>query len=149
MKILLQKVTRASVRIEDEIVCTIDQGLLLLVGFGHTDDTSALLSMANKVANLRVFPDEQGRFQYSLLDIEGAALLVPQFTLYADTRKGRRPDFSQSMKPEVAAELFEEFVSAVRSSGVHKVECGRFGADMQVELVNDGPVTILVGSDYK
>ena len=147
MKILLQRVTRASVRIKDEIVGAIDQGLLLLVGFGHTDDTTVLMPMANKVANLRVFPDEQGRFQYSLSDIGGAALLVPQFTLYADTKKGRRPDFSRSMKPEAATGLFEEFVSAVRSSGVHKVECGRFGADMQVELVNDGPVTILVSSE--
>ena len=147
MKILLQRVTRASVRIKDEIVGAIDQGLLLLVGFGHTDDTTVLMPMANKVANLRVFPDEQGRFQYSLSDIGGAALLVPQFTLYADTKKGRRPDFSRSMKPEAATGLFEEFVSAVRSSGVHKVECGRFGADMRVELVNDGPVTILVSSE--
>ena len=147
MRILLQRVSRASVRVEDEIVGAIDQGLLLLIGFGHTDDTTVLLPMANKVANLRVFPDEQGRFQYSLLDIGGAALLVPQFTLYADTKKGRRPDFTQSMKPEYATELFEEFVSAVRSCGVHKVECGRFGADMQVELVNDGPVTILISSE--
>ena len=119
----------------------------MLVGFGHVDGTNVLLPMANKLANLRVFPDEQGRFQYSLLDIEGAALLVPQFTLYADTKKGRRPDFTRSMKPETAAGLFEKFVSVVRSSGVRKVESGRFGADMQVELVNDGPVTILVSSE--
>ncbi|MDJ0957731.1 MAG: D-aminoacyl-tRNA deacylase [Arenicellales bacterium] len=147
MKILLQRVSRASVRIEGKVVGAIDRGLLLLVGFGHMDDTDVLLPMANKLANLRVFPDEQGRFQYSLLDIEGAALLVPQFTLYADTKKGRRPDFTRSMKPEAAAGLFEEFVAVVRSSGVQKVESGRFGADMQVELVNDGPVTILVSSE--
>ena len=147
MKVLLQRVTRASVQVQDEIVGAIDKGLLLLVGFGHTDSTAVLTPMANKVANLRVFPDERGRFQYSLLDIGGAALLVPQFTLYADTRKGRRPDFTGSMKPEVAEGLFEEFAAAVRSSGVKEVECGRFGADMQVELVNDGPVTILISSE--
>ena len=147
MKILLQRVTRASVRVHDEIIGAIDRGLLLLVGFGQTDSTAVLTPMANKVANLRVFPDEQGRFQYSLLDIGGAALLVPQFTLYADTTRGRRPDFTGSMRPEVAAGLFEEFVVAVRSTGVDEVECGRFGADMQVELVNDGPVTILISSE--
>ena len=148
MKILLQRVTRASVRVEGEIVGAIEKGLLLLVGFGQTDGITVVLPMASKVANLRVFPDDQGRFQYSLLETGGAALLVPQFTLYADTRKGRRPDFTRSMKPEVAAGLFEKFVAAVDSSGVQKVECGRFGVDMQVELVNDGPVTILISSEW-
>ena len=147
LKILLQRVTRASVRIEDETVGAIDKGLLLLVGFGNSDNAKVLLPMANKVANLRVFPDEHGRFQYSLLEIGGAVLLVPQFTLYADTRKGRRPDFARSMKPDFATGLFEEFVSAMNSAGVQRIECGRFGADMQVELVNDGPVTILISSE--
>ena len=147
MKILLQRVTRASVRVQDEIVGAIGKGLLLLVGFGQTDSTAVLTPMANKIANLRVFPDERGRFQYSLLDTGGAALLVPQFTLYADTRKGRRPDFTGSMKPEIAEGLFEKFATAVHSSGVNEVERGRFGADMQVELINDGPVTILVSSE--
>ncbi len=100
--------------------------------------------MAGKLANLRVFPDTQGRFHYSLLDTRGAVLLVPQFTLYADTSKGRRPDFTGTMHPDTATELFDAFADALRSTGIAKLETGRFGADMKVELVNDGPVTMLV-----
>ena len=145
MKILLQRVSRASVRIDDEIVGVIEEGLLLFVAFSQTDTTEDLLPMATKVVNLRVFPDENGRFNYSLQEVHGAVLLIPQFTLYADTRKGRRPDFSKSMQPDTATKLFDEFVHIMNSTGLQRVECGRFGADMQVELVNNGPVTIIIG----
>ena len=144
MKILLQRVSRAAVRVDGAVVGAIDQGLLLFVGFGQTNTEQDLAPMATKVANLRVFPDERGRFDRSLLDIGGAALLVPQFTLYADTSKGRRPDFTGAMAPDAASRLFDRFVAAMAETGVDKVETGRFGAHMQVELVNDGPVTILI-----
>ena len=144
MKILLQRVSRAAVRVDGAVVGAIDQGLLLFVGFGQTNTEQDLAPMATKVANLRVFPDERGRFDRSLLDIGGAALLVPQFTLYADTSKGRRPDFTGAMAPDAASRLFDWFVAAMAETGVDKVETGRFGAHMQVELVNDGPVTILI-----
>lgn len=128
----------------DEVVGAIDAGLLLLVGFGRADEGRGLESMAARVANLRVFADREGRFNHSLLDIEGAALLVPQFTLYADTRKGRRPDFGNALQPGAAAGLFNAFVRAMIDTGVARVETGRFGEHMQVELVNDGPVTIML-----
>ena len=144
MKILLQRVSRAAVRVDDAVIGAIDQGLLLFVGFGQTSSESDLAPIAAKVANLRVFPDQRGRFDRSLLDIGGAALLVPQFTLYADTRKGRRPDFTDAMPPDTASKMFDRFVLAMAETGVGKIETGRFGADMQVELVNDGPVTILI-----
>ena len=144
MKILLQRVSRASVTVSGEVVGAIETGLLLLVGFGRSDVEPNLLSSARKITNLRVFPDQRGRFNYSLLEIQGGVLLVPQFTLYADTSKGRRPDFTGAMPPEAAAALFDEFVEIMSDSGVHRVEAGRFGADMQIDLVNDGPVTIML-----
>ena len=144
MKILLQRVSRASVRIQNEVVGAIDQGLLLFVGFGQDDTTANLPPLVNKVVHLRVFADDRGRFDRSLLDTDGAVLVVPQFTLYADIRKGRRPDFSRAMAPATGADLFDGFVDAMRGAGVSRVETGRFGADMQVELINDGPVTLLI-----
>lgn len=134
-------------RINHEILGAIDSGLLLFVGFGHNDSVDDLVPMASKVVHLRVFPDEYGRFDRSLLDVGGAILLVPQFTLYANTRKGRRPDFSQAMAPTVGLDLFSKFISAVRNTGVRRLETGQFGADMQVELINDGPVTLLINND--
>ena len=145
MKVLLQRVSRASVTVEDEVIGVIGAGLLLLVGFGRSDSARDLRPMAVKAANLRVFADYRGRFNHSVLDVGGAVLLVPQFTLYADTRKGRRPDFVDALQPDLAAGMFDEFVRAVADTGVRRVESGRFGAHMQVELVNDGPVTIMLG----
>lgn len=144
MKVLLQRVARAAVRIEGVRVGSIEEGLLLFVGFGKNDTATDVLPLARKVAHLRVFPDKHGRFDRSLLDTDGAALVVPQFTLYASTQKGRRPDFSEAMAPAVGVELFDAFIEAVRSTGVRRVEAGKFGADMQIELVNDGPVTLLI-----
>lgn len=144
MRILLQRVSSASVKVEGEIVGEIGQGVLLLVGLGEGDDETKLSTAAEKIANLRIFSDEQKRFHLSLLDIKGAALMVSQFTLYADTAKGRRPDFFGALKPELAEPLCEKFIAALKAQGIQNVQSGRFGAYMQVALENDGPVTIML-----
>ncbi len=135
--------SRAAVRVDDQQVGAIDEGLLLLVGVTADDDEATVRRLARKCADLRVFPDEDGRFHRTLLDVGGAALVVSQFTLLADVRKGRRPSFTGAAQPAVAEPLVEAFASALRDLGV-PVETGRFGAMMQVELVNDGPVTLVI-----
>jgi D-tyrosyl-tRNA(Tyr) deacylase len=146
MRILLQRVSNAAVIVDGETVGAIERGLLLLVGIGQDDTSAVFQPMAEKIANMRVFPDDQGRFHFSLKDILGEVLLVPQFTLFADTSKGRRPDFFAAMKPPRAAELFNEFCDCFRSPGISNVATGLFGADMKVALLNDGPVTIWLES---
>jgi D-tyrosyl-tRNA(Tyr) deacylase len=130
--------------VDEEIISHIAAGLLLLVGFGSDDDESMLQPMADKVANLRVFADHAGHFHYSVLQTRGEVLAVPQFTLYGDTGKGRRPDFSAAMPPKQAQVLFDCFVAALGAAGINRVATGRFGALMQVQLVNDGPVTLVL-----
>ncbi len=142
MRVITQRVSRASVRVAGATVGSIGPGLMLLVGFGKDDDTRVLQPVADKIATMRIFSDERGRFDASVLDTNGAILAVPQFTLYADTAKGRRPEFFQALAPEPATQLFTEFKAALRRAGVSQVESGVFGANMEVELVNDGPVTI-------
>ncbi|MCB0317617.1 MAG: D-tyrosyl-tRNA(Tyr) deacylase [Bdellovibrionales bacterium] len=144
MKIVIQRVNSASVKVNNKTVGSCGQGLLLLVGFGKEDTNDKLSKAAQKILNMRIFSDDSGKFNYSLLDINGEILCVSQFTLYADTRKGNRPGFSESMEPEKASELFNLFVSELKELGANKVETGQFGAYMQVELVNDGPVTIQI-----
>ncbi len=144
MKVLLQRVRSASVTVDRELISQIAAGLLLLVGFGSDDDESILQPMADKVANLRVFADQAGHFQYSVLQTGGELMVVPQFTLYGDTGRGRRPDFSAAMPPGQAQALFDRFVTALRAAGICHVVTGRFGALMQVQLVNDGPVTLVL-----
>lgn len=144
MRVVFQRVRRASVRVDAETVGTIDRGALLLVGIGVGDGEAELGWMARKVAGLRVFPDEEGRMNRSLLDVGGAVLAVSQFTLYGDCRKGRRPSFVAAEDPALAAPLHERFVARLREEGVPSVETGVFGAHMEVELVNDGPVTLLL-----
>ena len=144
MKVLVKRVKEAKVEVEEKVVGEIGPGLLLLVGLGKGDDEKNLAEMAKKVANLRIFSDEDDRFQYSLLDTEGAVLSVPQFTLFADTSKGRRPEFFSAMPPSEASPLSEEFLAKLKEQGIQKVETGQFGASMQVSLVNDGPVTIML-----
>lgn len=146
MRVLLQRVSRASVTVEGQVVGQVGQGLLLLVGMGQGDGDAEVSKLAAKVANLRIFNDEQGRFNRSLLDVAGEALVVSQFTLYADARKGRRPSFTDAAPPDLAAPLVDRFAQALRDIGVTRVETGRFGASMQVELLNDGPVTIWLDS---
>ncbi|ABQ90822.1 D-aminoacyl-tRNA deacylase [Roseiflexus sp. RS-1] len=145
MRAVVQRVSQASVTVGDEVVGAIGQGLLILLGIGVGDSEAEARLLAEKTANLRIFADEEGRFNRSLLDIGGEALVVSQFTLYADTRRGRRPSFSDAAPPEIAAPLVDVFAGELRRLGV-AVSTGRFGAMMRVALVNDGPVTILLDS---
>jgi D-aminoacyl-tRNA deacylase len=147
MRAVVQRVSRSVVRVDGETVGACDAGLLVLVGVRHEDTTETAERLAAKVARLRIFPDEAGRFDRSLLDTGRGALVVSQFTLLADSKrqKGNRPSFSDAARPEVAELLIEHFCEVLRSLGVH-VETGVFGARMEVELVNDGPVTIILDS---
>lgn len=148
MKALLQRVTRASVSVDNEEVGKIDQGLVVFLGVSSEDTEKDAQYLAQKVVNLRIFADKEGKFNLSALDIRGDLLLVSQFTLLADTRKGRRPSFTEAAPPEQAKALFEYFVEQARATGL-KVETGRFQAYMHVEIHNDGPVTILLDSREK
>jgi D-tyrosyl-tRNA(Tyr) deacylase len=141
MRALVQRVQRASVTVEGEVVGSIDAGLCVLVGVTHTDDTAAADRLAAKVWNLRCFDDADGAMNRSVAEVGGAVLVVSQFTLYGDTRKGRRPSYVEAARPEVAEPLCDAFVTALRALGA-RVETGRFRTHMQVELVNDGPVTL-------
>lgn len=143
MKLVIQRVSSASVQVEGEIVGTIGAGLLIYAGFHDDDDLSLLEWMARKVTSLRIFPDEEGRMNRSILDTGGSVCVVSQFTLYADARKGTRPSFVHAAKPERAEPLYEKFIQTIREKGVN-VETGQFGAMMHVESINDGPVTILL-----
>lgn len=146
MRAVIQRVSRASVTVDGRVAGKIGAGLLILVGVSRTDNPEAAAYLAEKIANLRIFPDEQGKMNLSLLDAGGSALVVSQFTLYGDTRGGRRPSYIQAAPPEEASGLYEEFIRSMRALGV-SVETGVFQAHMQVELVNDGPVTILLDSE--
>ncbi|HSC31979.1 MAG TPA: D-aminoacyl-tRNA deacylase [Gemmatimonadaceae bacterium] len=142
MRVLLQRVSRAEVRIEGRMAGRIGAGFCLLVGFTHGDTDEQVSWMADKVIGLRLFADENGKMNRALAELEdGALLVVSQFTLYGDARKGRRPSFIDAARPETAIPLYERFVSLLRASGV-RVETGEFGAMMEVDLVNDGPVTL-------
>ncbi len=141
MRVLLQRVTRASVSVEGTEVAVIGPGLLLLVGFTPGDGEAEQAWMADKVVNLRIFEDEAGKLNRSVLEAGGQLLAVSQFTLYADSRKGRRPSFDGAAPPETARALFDQFVATLRTRGI-PIETGVFQAHMQVALVNDGPVTI-------
>lgn len=145
MRVVLQRVSSASVRVNGAVVGEIGQGVLLLVGVAVGDTPAQAEWLANKIATLRVFPASDGssHFDRSLLDVGGAALVVSQFTLYGQTRKGRRPDFVQAARPEVAAPLIEDFIARLRALGI-PTQSGVFGADMKVALVNDGPVTLIL-----
>ena len=148
MRAVVQRVSRASVTVEGRITGEIGAGLLVLLGVGREDTPAVAASMAEKVANLRIFEDEQEKMNRSLLDVKGAVLVVSQFTLYGDARGQRRPSFISAAPPELAATLYEEFNEALRRLGI-TVATGVFQAMMSVELVNEGPVTILLDSDKK
>jgi D-tyrosyl-tRNA(Tyr) deacylase len=142
---VVTRVADASVRIEGEVVAEIGRGLLVLLGVADGDGDSDAETLARKVADLRIFPDEHRPLNRSVLDVDGAVLAVSQFTLLADTRKGRRPSFVKAARPEVAEPLCHAFVEALRARGL-PVQTGRFGATMQVASVNDGPVTVLLST---
>jgi D-tyrosyl-tRNA(Tyr) deacylase len=148
VKALLQRVTRASVSVAGEVVGGIGRGLVIFVGVASGDTEKDVNYLVPKIINLRIFADDEGRFNLSALDIKGELLVVSQFTLLADTRKGRRPSFVEAAPPVQAEELFERFVEQARATGL-KVETGRFQQYMQVEIHNDGPVTILLDSRGK
>jgi len=143
MRIVLQRVSRASVTIGGRVTGAIDRGFLLLAGFHGTDTPAEVDWLAAKVAGLRLFADPEGKMNLGLAEVGGAVLVVSQFTLYGDTERGRRPSFIEAARPEVAIPLYERFLAQLRQAGL-PVEAGEFGADMQVELVNDGPVTLLL-----
>ncbi|ABU58306.1 MULTISPECIES: D-aminoacyl-tRNA deacylase [Roseiflexus] len=145
MRAVIQRVSEASVTVDGRVIGAIGRGLLILLGVGVGDTEAEAKLLAEKSANLRIFADDEGRFNRSLLDIGGEALVVSQFTLYADTRRGRRPSFSDAAPPEIAAPLVEAFANELQRLGI-AVGAGQFGAMMQVALVNDGPVTILLDS---
>ena len=147
MRILLQRVTHASVVVDGATTGSIDRGYLLLVGVGKDDTHETTSKFAKKVVNLRLFPNDAGKFDKSLLDIGGGALVVSQFTLFGDARKGHRPSFIDAAPPELASPLCDAFAEALKEQGVGRVEAGRFGADMKVTLCNDGPVTLWLDSD--
>lgn len=143
MKIVIQRVKQASVTVEGTCIGKIGKGLLLLVGIGKGDTKAVIHKFVDKIIKLRIFMDEQGKTNLSLLDIQGEILAVSQFTLYADCKKGNRPNFLQAADPDTARELYEYFLELCKNR-LGKAEAGEFGADMQVELINDGPFTVVL-----
>lgn len=146
MRAVVQRVKSASVSVEGKLVSEIGAGVLIFLGVAHEDTATQIEYIANKVANLRIFEDEEGKMNRSLLEMGGAALVVSQFTLYGDCRKGRRPSFIKAARPELANALYEAFIIALEQQNI-STQGGTFQAMMDVELVNDGPVTILLDSD--
>ncbi len=146
MRAVIQRVKRAEVRVNGHTVGAVGAGLLVLLGISKGDTLEAAKSLVDKIVNLRIFDDEQGRMNRSISETGGGLLCVSQFTLYADCRKGRRPSFDQAAQPEMACRLYEAFVGLLRATGI-AVETGQFRAMMEVELVNDGPVTLLLDSE--
>jgi D-tyrosyl-tRNA(Tyr) deacylase len=142
VRALLQRVSRAEVRIEDQSIASIGPGLLILLGVGRADEDPSADALARRVTELRIFADEDGRTNRSIIDVDGAALVVSQFTLYADTSRGRRPGFTNAADAADADRIYRRFVAALGEAGVRDVQTGSFGAEMAVELVNDGPFTI-------
>ena len=149
MKIVIQRVSKASVTINEVKVASIEKGLLILLGIVEDDTQEDINWLVRKVANLRIFNDEDGVMNNSLLDVDGNAIVVSQFTLHASTKKGSRPSYMKAAKPVIAIPLYENFVITLESTLEKTVQTGEFGADMKVELLNDGPVTIIIDSKNK
>lgn len=149
MKAVIQRVSSASVTINNQIVANIQKGLLVLVGFENADTNEDLDWMTSKIANLRIFDDENQVMNLSLKDVDGEMIIVSQFTLHASTKKGNRPSYIKAAKPEVAIPLYESFIKKMESELGKKVQTGHFGADMKVALLNDGPVTLLIDTKNK
>ncbi|MEY4667485.1 MAG: D-aminoacyl-tRNA deacylase [Pseudomonadota bacterium] len=142
MKVVLQRVSQAQVTVEGEIVGAINHGLVALVGFGKGDTSECIQPMVDKIIKMRIFENDAKRFDKDIIEVRGEILAISQFTLFADTSKGRRPEFFQALEPATASKLFDEFIQALQRTPIKKVATGVFGAYMQVALVNDGPVTI-------
>ena len=148
MRAHLQRVTYGSVKIDGVLVGEIQSGFVILLGVKNDDTSKDIDYLVDKICGMRIFADEDGRFDRSLEDVGGSTLIISQFTLYADTRKGRRPGFTDSARPEIAIPLYEEFIEKFKARSI-PVQAGQFGADMKVEIHNDGPVTILIDSEDK
>lgn len=146
MRAVVQRVTRASVRVAGSVRGAVDTGLAVLVGAGTGDGEADVAYIAHKIAHLRIFADDNGKMNRSVIDVHGGVLVVSQFTLYGDARQARRPTFTAALEPVSARSLCDQVVASLRAAGVASVQTGEFGADMEVELVNDGPVTILLDS---
>lgn len=147
MRAVLQRVSEASVTVDGQVIGEIGKGIIVLFGMLGTDNEKTMEYMLDKVVNLRIFEDENGKMNLSLLDVEGELLIVPNFTLYGDARKGRRPGYSGGASPEVASELFAQLCEKAKAMPIKKVQTGQFQADMKVALINDGPVTLLLDSE--
>lgn len=145
MRAVVQRVKSANVKVNDNIIGSIGQGILLFLGVEETDQETDLEYMCEKIPNLRIFEDENGKMNKSLLDVEGSILVISQFTLLGDARKGRRPSFTDAAKPEKAIPMYEKFIACMKEKNI-TTQSGEFGAEMEVELINDGPVTILLDS---
>lgn len=149
MKVIIQRVSSASVKINDTIKGEINNGYLILLGIAASDSTSEIEWLINKIVNLRIFSDSDGKMNLSLQDINGDVLLISQFTLFASTKKGNRPSFIKSAKPEIAIPLYEQFITLLSNKLNKPIQTGEFGADMKVSLTNDGPVTITIDTENK
>ena len=147
MKAVIQRVLSAAVEAEGERIASVGRGFLLLLGVTAEDDEAAADRLAKKAAELRIFEDETGRMNRSVRDIDGSALVVSNFTLYADTKKGRRPGFTRAAKPPVSVDCYNEFVAQMKSTRLAGVQTGEFGAEMHISLVNEGPITIVIDTD--
>ena len=147
MRVVIQRVSESSVAVDNNTVGSIGKGILVLLGVGHDDTQTDIDYLCDKIVNLRIFEDDNGKMNLSLLDIEGELLIVSQFTLLGDIRKGRRPNFTDAAKPDIAEKMYLDFIEKCKSyEGIRKIQTGIFGADMKVNLTNDGPVTILIDS---
>ena len=147
MRAVLQRVQKGSVTVEGKIIGEIGRGIMVLFGMMESDDKKVIEYMLDKVINMRIFEDEAGKMNLSLLDIKGELLIIPNFTLYGDARKGRRPGYSSGASPQKARDIFEQLVEYAKTLPIQKVATGEFQADMKVEIINDGPVTILLDSE--
>jgi D-tyrosyl-tRNA(Tyr) deacylase len=149
MKVVIQRVSEASVAINNQIVASIQNGLLVLLGIVNEDAQDDINWLCNKITNLRIFDDDNGVMNKSILDVDGNVIVVSQFTLHANTKKGNRPSYIKAAKPDIAVPLYESFVKQLEQNLGKKVQTGKFGADMKVQLLNDGPVTIIIDSKNK
>ena len=149
MRVVIQRVKKASVSIDEQIVANINQGLLILLGIENADTENDVKWLVQKVLGLRIFSDAEGKMNLSVSDIQGELLIVSQFTLFASTVKGNRPSFLKSAKPDISIPLYENFLETIKKETSLKIETGQFGADMEVSLINDGPVTIIIDSQAR
>lgn len=149
MRVVLQRVSEACVRVNNELVGEINKGIVILLGIEEADNEDDMLWLINKIINLRIFDDENGVMNLSLNDIQGQILLISQFTLHASTKKGNRPSYIKAAKPDLAKQIYHRFYQLILSHYSEKTACGIFGADMKVSLINDGPVTIMIDSKLK